>query len=201
MRADKAAHAFDKRVKQVNATYVDHDQAHLRWPTPTAASPRTPRTSAASRVHVVAEGKKRRAAHRLLRRRRARVASATSTPSRRSTWRARRRARRSPRWARWTRRPGQQTVVLAPGWSGILLHEAVGHGLEADFIRKSTSLFAGKLGQKVASRHGHGHRRRHGGQRARLASTSTTRATRASARCSSRTACSRATCTTRSTRS
>ncbi len=46
---------------------------------------------------------------------------------------------------------GPQTVVLAPGWSGILLHEAVGHGLEADFIRKGTSLFAGRLGQKVAS--------------------------------------------------
>ncbi len=46
---------------------------------------------------------------------------------------------------------GPQTVVLAPGWSGILLHEAVGHGLEADFIRKGTSLFTGKLGQKVAS--------------------------------------------------
>src|ERR1700678_171086 len=46
---------------------------------------------------------------------------------------------------------GPQTVVLAPGWSGILLHEAIGHGLEADFIRKGTSLFAGKLGQSVAS--------------------------------------------------
>jgi len=46
---------------------------------------------------------------------------------------------------------GPQTVVLSPGWSGILLHEAVGHGLEADFIHKGTSLFAGKLGQKVAS--------------------------------------------------
>ena len=46
---------------------------------------------------------------------------------------------------------GAQTVVLSPGWSGILLHEAVGHGLEADFIHKKTSLFAGKLGQKVAS--------------------------------------------------
>src|SRR5947207_854820 len=46
---------------------------------------------------------------------------------------------------------GPQTVVLAPGWSGILLHEAVGHGLEADFIRKGTSLFTGKLGEKVAS--------------------------------------------------
>lgn len=48
---------------------------------------------------------------------------------------------------------GPQTVVLAPGWSGILLHEAVGHGLEADFIRKGTSLYAGKLGQRVASEH------------------------------------------------
>ena len=46
---------------------------------------------------------------------------------------------------------GPQTVVLAPGWSGILLHEAVGHGLEADFIRKKTSLYAGKVGEQVAS--------------------------------------------------
>jgi TldD protein len=46
---------------------------------------------------------------------------------------------------------GPQTVVLAPGWSGILLHEAIGHGLEADFIRKGTSLYAGKLGEPVAS--------------------------------------------------
>lgn len=46
---------------------------------------------------------------------------------------------------------GQQSVVLAPGWSGILLHEAVGHGLEADFIHKGTSLYSGKLGEKVAS--------------------------------------------------
>ena len=46
---------------------------------------------------------------------------------------------------------GEQTVVLANGWSGVLLHEAVGHGLEADFIRKGTSLYAGRLGEKVAS--------------------------------------------------
>jgi len=48
---------------------------------------------------------------------------------------------------------GPQTVVLSPGWSGVLLHEAVGHGLEADFIRKGTSLYAGKVGTKVASEH------------------------------------------------
>lgn len=46
---------------------------------------------------------------------------------------------------------GQRTVVLSPGWSGILLHEAVGHGLEADFIHKGTSLYANQLGEKVAS--------------------------------------------------
>src|ERR1022692_3151713 len=46
---------------------------------------------------------------------------------------------------------GETTVVLGPGWPGILLHEAVGHGLEADFNRKKTSAFAGLIGQKVAS--------------------------------------------------
>ena len=43
------------------------------------------------------------------------------------------------------------TVVLGPGWPGILLHEAVGHGLEADFNRKGVSAFSGRIGQKVAS--------------------------------------------------
>ncbi len=46
---------------------------------------------------------------------------------------------------------GPLTVVLGPGWPGILLHEAVGHGLEGDFNRKQTSAFSGRLGQKVAS--------------------------------------------------
>lgn len=47
---------------------------------------------------------------------------------------------------------GEQTVVLGPGWPGILLHEAIGHGLEGDFNRKKTSAFAGLLGQQVAAR-------------------------------------------------
>ena len=46
---------------------------------------------------------------------------------------------------------GEMEVVLGPGWPGILLHEAVGHGLEADFNRKKTSAFAGLIGQPVAS--------------------------------------------------
>ena len=46
---------------------------------------------------------------------------------------------------------GNMTVVLGPGWPGVLLHEAIGHGLEGDFNRKGTSAFAGRIGQKVAS--------------------------------------------------
>ncbi len=46
---------------------------------------------------------------------------------------------------------GEMVVVLGPGWPGILLHEAVGHGLEGDFNRKGVSAFAGRLGEKVAS--------------------------------------------------
>ncbi len=47
---------------------------------------------------------------------------------------------------------GQMTVVLGAGWPGILLHEAVGHGLEGDFNRKGSSAFAGRVGQQVAAK-------------------------------------------------
>ncbi len=47
---------------------------------------------------------------------------------------------------------GQMDVVLGPGWPGVLLHEAMGHGLEGDFIRKGTSAFSGMLGERVASK-------------------------------------------------
>jgi TldD protein len=46
---------------------------------------------------------------------------------------------------------GTMTVVLGPGWPGILLHEAIGHGLEGDFNRKGTSAFTGRIGEQVAS--------------------------------------------------
>jgi len=46
---------------------------------------------------------------------------------------------------------GTMTVVLGPGWPGVLLHEAVGHGLEGDFNRKGTSAFSGRMGEKVAT--------------------------------------------------
>lgn len=47
---------------------------------------------------------------------------------------------------------GEMTVVLGPGWPGVLLHEAVGHGLEGDFNRKGSSAFSGKVGQRVAAK-------------------------------------------------
>ncbi|MBX7491890.1 metalloprotease TldD [Qipengyuania sp. 1NDW9] len=46
---------------------------------------------------------------------------------------------------------GEQTVLLGPGWPGVLLHEAVGHGLEGDFNRKGTSAFSGRIGERVAA--------------------------------------------------
>jgi TldD protein len=47
---------------------------------------------------------------------------------------------------------GEMSVVLGPGWPGVLLHEAVGHGLEGDFNRKGSSTFAGRVGQRVAAK-------------------------------------------------
>ena len=47
---------------------------------------------------------------------------------------------------------GNMTVILGPGWPGILLHEAVGHGLEGDFNRKGSSTFSGRIGERVASK-------------------------------------------------
>ena len=46
---------------------------------------------------------------------------------------------------------GSMTVVLGPGWPGVLLHEAIGHGLEGDFNRKGSSAFSGRIGQRVAA--------------------------------------------------
>ena len=72
---------------------------------------------------------------------------------------------------------GTMEVVLAPGDSGILLHEAVGHGLEADFNRKGTSNYTGQIGQRRRERALHRRRRRDAPPVARQSSTSTTKAT------------------------
>ena len=78
---------------------------------------------------------------------------------------------------------GTMTVVLGHGWPGILLHEAIGHGLEGDFNRKGTSAFSGRVGQRVAAQGHHRRRRRHDRRGGAARSTSTTRAIRRSAPC------------------
>lgn len=148
-RANAAAHAYDRRVKQVMVSYLDNTRRILVANTSGRLAEDSQDMCSLS-VYVVAEGKNKEQ----------RTGSYggggrvgfhhfdTFTPE--SV------AREAARQAVATlgaveAQAGQQTVVLAPGWSGILLHEAVGHGLEADFIRKRTSLYAGKVGQKVAS--------------------------------------------------
>jgi TldD protein len=148
-RADKAAHAFSPKVKQVIATYADHTKQI--WVANTNGRfAEDAQDLCRLGVHVVAEGKggeKRTGFY---------GGGGRVSFSYFDTFTPEQVAKEAARQATATlgavdARAGQQTVVLAPGWSGILLHEAVGHGLEADFIRKGTSLFAGKLGQKVAS--------------------------------------------------
>ncbi|MEW6433871.1 MAG: metallopeptidase TldD-related protein [Myxococcota bacterium] len=149
VRANKAAHAYDKRVKQVLATYADSTKRILIANTRGHLAEDTQDLCRLSTM-VVAEGKggERRTGF---------YGGGGRVPfTHFDTFTPEMVAREAARQALASMgaadaEAGQQTVVLAPGWSGILLHEAVGHGLEADFIRKGTSLFAGKLGQKVAS--------------------------------------------------
>ncbi|WP_224369310.1 TldD/PmbA family protein [Hyalangium versicolor] len=149
LRADKAARAFDSRVKQVNGSYADNTK---RIAVANTLGHYTEDTQDLCRIgiQVVAEGKNKE--------RRTGMFGGGGRVSF-NHWDnftpeqvGREAARQAVATLGAAECPsGPQTVVLAPGWSGILLHEAVGHGLEADFIRKGTSLFAGKMGEKVAS--------------------------------------------------
>lgn len=151
VRASKAAHRYDKRVKQVAATYADSTKQVWVANTLGRLSEDTQDLCRLS-AHVVVEGKKGE-------RRTGFHGGGGRVPfSHFDVFSPEVVAHEAARQAIATlgavdARGGEQTVVLAPGWSGILLHEAVGHGLEADFIRRGTSLFAGKLGQQVASEH------------------------------------------------
>ncbi len=149
VRANRAAHAYDKRIKQVMASYADSTKRVLVANTLGHLAEDTQDLCRIS-VMAVAEGKKGE-------RRTGSFGGGGRVPfTHFDTFTPEHVAREAARMACATLGAsdaiaGEQTVVLAPGWSGILLHEAVGHGLEADFIRKGTSLFAGKVGEKVAS--------------------------------------------------
>jgi TldD protein len=149
-RADRAARAYDKRVFQVTASYLDSLRHVL---VATSDGPMTfdrqpmarlnvgvlARENGGTPQHGYAGGGGRVSLD---------VFHTEKTPEHFAHEAARQAivqlgAKPSP--------AGEMTVVLGPGWPGILLHEAVGHGLEADFNRKGVSAFSGRIGQKVAS--------------------------------------------------
>ncbi|HYE23708.1 MAG TPA: metalloprotease TldD [Clostridia bacterium] len=149
MQADRAARGYDSRIKEVRASYADELKRMLVVASDgTFAEDVQPLTRMS--VFVIArdgENSSRGTAGGG-----GRYAldffTADKTPEHFATEAARQAiiqldARPCP--------AGDMEVVLGPGWPGILLHEAIGHGLEADFNRKKTSAFAGLLGKRVAS--------------------------------------------------
>ena len=151
MRADQAARAYDPRIKEVRASYADElrnilvvgsdgtfagdSQPLARMNVSSIAKPKTDGNSA--RGSAGGGG---------------RVALDFFFGEKTPEYFARESARQAILQLDAREAPaGEMEVVLGPGWPGVLLHEAVGHGLEADFNRKQTSAFTGLLGQRVAS--------------------------------------------------
>lgn len=148
-RAHEAAEAYDKRIVQVSAAWADHSR-HVAVANTGGRYAEDVQDLCRLHVSVVAEGKRGE------RRTGFYGGGGRVGIGHFDTFRPEDVAAEAARQAIATLGAvevpaGPQTVVLAPGWSGILLHEAVGHGLEADFIRKGTSLYAGKIGERVAS--------------------------------------------------
>jgi TldD protein len=150
MRADRAARAFDSRIHQVRASYSDELKRILVVGSDGVYATDT-QPLARLNVFVIAKDGDN-------------VARGTSGGGGRLTLESFESGEKTPeRFAREAARQavlqlgavaapaGEMEVVLGPGWPGVLLHEAVGHGLEADFNRKKTSAFAGLIGQRVAS--------------------------------------------------
>jgi TldD protein len=148
-KADAAARAYDPRVKQVIVTSASEEVVML-IATASGWTVGDVRPLARFSITVIAEDGARREI-------------AAFGGGGRVTFDF---FREDDRWQRWAHEAARQavlklnavdapagtmTVVLGPGWPGILLHEAIGHGLEGDFNRKGVSAFAGRIGQKVAS--------------------------------------------------
>jgi TldD protein len=148
-QADEAARAYDQRIKQVQASYVDETK-HILIVTSDGRSAWDLQPLVRLNVMCIAEeGGKRQSGYQGGGGRRA-LDVFTGNLDPRAL--ARESARQAILQLRAIDAPaGPMEVVLGPGWPGILLHEAIGHGLEADFNRKKTSAFAGLVGQKVGS--------------------------------------------------
>ena len=149
-RADRAARAYDARIFQVNVTYADNVREVLvatsdgvlnfdRQPLARISVSAIARNDSGAPQQGYSGGGGRYELHYFHKQR---------TPE----FFAQEAARQAIVQLDAVEAPaGEQTVVLGPGWPGVLLHEAVGHGLEADFNRKGVSAFIGRIGQQVAS--------------------------------------------------
>ena len=149
MRADKSARAFDPRIKEVRASYHDELRNILVVGSDgTFAEDSQP----LARMNVGCIAKTETNSARGSSGGGGRVALDFFFGEKTPEYFAKESARQAILQLDAREAPaGEMEVVLGPGWPGVLLHEAVGHGLEADFNRKQTSAFAGLIGKKVAS--------------------------------------------------
>ena len=149
MRADKAARAFDSRIKEVRSSYHDELRNILVIGSDgTFAEDSQP----LARMNVSCIAKTETNSARGSSGGGGRVALDFFFGDKTPEYFAKESARQAILQLDAREAPaGEMEVVLGPGWPGVLLHEAVGHGLEADFNRKQTSAFAGLIGKKVAS--------------------------------------------------
>ena len=148
-QADEAARAYDPRIHQVQATYID-DTRHILLASSDGRYVWDVQPMVRLNVSCVAEENgNRQSGHQGAGGRRSLEIFREALDPRTL---AREAARQAILLLGAVDAPaGPMEVVLGPGWPGILLHEAIGHGLEADFNRKKTSAFSGLVGQKVAS--------------------------------------------------
>ena len=148
-QADEAARAYDRRIQQVQATYVDETR-HILLVTSEGGYVWDVQPMVRMNVLCIAEENgNRQSGHQGAGGRQTLEIFRDSLDPRRLASEA---ARQAVQLLGAADAPaGAMEVVLGPGWPGILLHEAIGHGLEADFNRKRTSAFSGLTGQKIAS--------------------------------------------------
>jgi TldD protein len=149
MRADRAARAFDPRIKEVRASYADELRTILVVGSDgTFAEDSQP----LARMNVSSIAKIEANSGRGTSGGGGRIALDFFFGEKNPEHFAKEAARQAILQLTAREAPaGDMEVVLGPGWPGVLLHEAIGHGLEADFNRKKTSAFAGLIGKRVAS--------------------------------------------------
>ena len=148
-RVERYARSLDTRVTQVMAWLAGEYEVVL-----VARSDGVLAADVRPLVRAVGAGDRRAGRHAASRAARAAAGVSTTPISPTKCWRITRSKAVHQAVVNLDARPapaGPMTVVLGPGWPGVLLHEAVGHGLEGDFNRKGTSAFSGRIGERVAA--------------------------------------------------